>query len=112
MTWGLVLSKLLRGVIFVLKCPLLRSWKCSECKPVNVDKKVTVGYDRVMANLPNRKVVTVKQTIIKCEKSNKKDHYQVRKGKKYLTFERTRVGHYFSGMGDRRKVEARNKKQH
>merc|ERR1712183_284014 len=40
------------------------------------DKKVTVGYDRVMVNLPNRKVVTLKQTSIKCEKSNKKDHYK------------------------------------
>ena len=32
-----------------------------------------------MANLPNRKVVTVKQTIIKCDKSNIKYHYKVRK---------------------------------
>ena len=38
-----------------------------------------------MANLPNRKVVTVKQTIIKCDKSNKKDHYKVRK--EYLSIQ-------------------------
>ena len=53
--------------------------KCSDCKAVNIEKKVTVGYDRVMVNLSNRKVVTVKQTVIKCGKSNKNDHYKVLK---------------------------------
>merc|ERR1711874_275078 len=55
-------------------CP--ESWKCSDCKAANIEKKVTVGYDRVMVNLSNRKVVTVKQTVIKCGKSNKNDHYK------------------------------------
>ena len=32
-----------------------------------------------MVNLSNRKVVTVKQTVIKCGKSNKNDHYKVLK---------------------------------
>ena len=45
-----------------------------------------------MANLPNRKVVTVKQTIIKCEKSNKKDHYKV--WKEYLTIQLNKFGHF------------------
>ena len=80
LTWELVLSKLLKRENInntSWNVLLFRSWKCSECKEVNVDKKVTVGYDKVMVKLPNRKVVTLKQTSIKCGKSNKKDHYKV-----------------------------------
>ena len=83
-----------------MKFLLFRSWKCSHCKAVSVDKKVTVGYDKVMVNLPNRKVVTLKQTSFKCEQS-KKDHYKVRKEGigTYINFKKTRLD-YLSGVGD------------
>ena len=36
---------------------------------------MTVGYDRVMENLPNRKVVSVRETHVQCQ--SEKDHYKV-----------------------------------
>ena len=36
---------------------------------------MTVGYDRVMENLPNRKVVSVRETHVQCRAE--KDHYKV-----------------------------------
>ena len=65
---------------------------------MRVDKKVTVGYDRVMENLPNLKVLTLKDIKIQCGKNSSKDHYKVtQENKKPLAYFNNFL--YFLGMG-------------
>ena len=53
---------------------------------VTIQKKVTVGFDRVMESLPNRKVLTKVDTQVQCGKENSKDHYKVNRGIFILEF--------------------------
>lgn len=43
---------------------------------MTVQRKVTVGFDRVMENLPSLKVVTIRERQIQCG-THERDHYKV-----------------------------------